>query len=369
MPEVVRLLRQFSRTWPPEYDVARAQIFADVAGGDASPGGTAGSPRDISGRGVQVAGILRTLCGTLGIAELDALFADTTPTPGVNDTAPVLLSSAGGSAVTGEDNGYHLLGLICVLLAGAYEYRALADPGGRELGAAALCYKHALSCFLGDNDDWNAAWTRYMLGVVVSRRGGDPVPLWDQAAAVADAEGDTELMANIERGHADYLRSRGDLNRALVHYGRSVYYGLSLPITLGPEVRVNQYIKASYREMCSHAAKVLAEALLADQAAPREARLAEASRRLSAMLDQWSGAWEPDDRKLAAVFGLARREQAAATVDAIADVAFPPGPDDTGLGFPLSEYLQQISALVRQIRTQPWVRAQRRLDAVLSTFP
>lgn len=368
MPSVVTLLSRFRSTWPREYDVARIRIFAEVAGWTQPSAGAAASLRDIADRGAQVVGVLNELCGTLGISELDALFTDTTPPPEVKDAAPAPLPAAEGSAGTGEGKGHHLLGLICWLLAEAYEYRALAGQDERALGAAARCCQYALSHFLAAGDDWEVAWTHYEFGKVVAQRGGDPVPLWDQATAEADAQGDTDLMANIERALAEHRRSRGELEKALGQYGRAVFYDLATQIIYS-KAAADRVTQASYRETCSYAAKVLAEPLLENQEVPMDERLAEARRRLDAMLAPWGGAWAPDERNLAAAFRSASREAAEATIDAISDAAFPPGPDDADLGFPLTDYHQQVRNLARQIRAQPWVKAQKQLDAVLSRFP
>src|SRR5580658_115713 len=363
MPAVVALLARFQRTWPRQYDVARTVILAEVTGEGAA------SLRDIADRGAQVADILRELCGQLRIGDLDAPFAGTASEPGVGDTAPMDLVTAGGPAVTSEETGHHLLGLICEFLAEGYKYRSLADPGGRALGTAALWFRYALAHFLAAGDDWDAAWTRYEFGMVVSRRGGDPVPVWDQAAAEADAQGDTDLMTNIERALADHLRSRGKLEESLEHYGRVVFYGLATQINGNVKDAADKCTQASYREYCWHAAKVLAEPLLRDQETPPEDRLAEAGRRLEAMLAPWGGSWTPDAAELAAAFGSASREAAEATLDAISHAAFPPGPEDAVIGFPLTDYHQRVRDLVRRTRTQPWVKAQRRLSAVLSRYP
>jgi len=364
MTDVVALLTRFRRTWPRQYDVARTQILAEVAGAYGVPAGL----RDIADRGAQVVDVLRDLCRRLRIDELDSLFADATPLPGVNDTAPVPLTAAGDPTVTDEERRHHLLGLICGFLGEAHRYQSLADASGRALGAAALCERHALAHFLAGGDDWEASWTRYEFGVIVSRRGGDPVPLWDQAAVEADAQGDCDLLACIERARADHLRSRGKPDEALEHFGRSVFYGLAEQIAESVTDAADKCTQAAYREFRSHAAKVLAEALLRDQGTPLAVRVAEAGRRLEVMLAQWGGTWTPDADDLAAAFRSASLEAAEATVDAIGDAAFPPGPDDAVLGFPLTDYYRQVRDLVRRTRTQPWVKMQSRLDALLRKF-
>jgi len=369
MPAVVALLTRFRRAWPRDYDAARVQILAEVAGEATVGSGVAASVRDIADRGANVVEILHKLYGQLHIGQLDTLFTDATPVPGVNDTEPVPLATTGALVVTREDSHHHLLGLTCRFLAWGYQYRALADPGGRALAAAALCHRHALAHFLAAGDVWDAAWTRYEFGRVVSQRGGDPEPLWDQAATEADVQGDPDLLGSVELALADHLRSRGKPEEALKHYGRAVFYSLAGHITENARAAADKWTQAYYRKTCSQAAKVLADALLRDQETPLEDRVAEARRRLEAMLAPWGGSWTPDDSKLTAAFRWASREAAEATVDAIGDAAFPPGPDDAVLGFPLTPYHQRVRDLVRRTRVQPWVKARRRLDDVLSRFP
>jgi Domain of unknown function (DUF4062) len=342
MPEVTRLLGEFRQTYPREHESTRGEILAEIAGSDQAH---ATRRRETARTGAGIIPILQQLCGCLGITELDGLFAD--GTPGQDDPAgpdPEALAAA-------DQTRLHLLGLLCLFLAEGHRFRGFLDPAGAALETATACYRAAESCFGAEDSDWDLAWTRYLHGEVVSALGGDPGPMWDQATDGGDAENDTELLGNIERARADHLRAHGDLEEALRHYGRAVFYGVTQQVTSNLGAGADAYTQAFYREMRLHATRVLAEPLLADPPSPGEAR-----RRLAVMLGQWGGHWQPDPARLDRVFGSASRQAPEQTADAIADAAFFPGPGDAVLGKLDSGYYRQVEDLIQQTVTQPWVK-------------
>lgn len=340
MPEVARLLARFRDTYPREHESTLERLHVEIAGED--PGQAAG-PQATARKGAGVIPVLRELCQCLGITELDALFASDPPGPG--DAAPE----------PDDQTHLHLLGLICLYLAEGHRFRAELEPDGSALAAAEACYRRAESYFLAEEDGWDVGWARYLLGEVVSERGGDPDPLWDQSEDAADEDSDTELLANVERARGDHLRKR-DLNSALVHYGRAVFYGMALQVTSNLDSGADPYTQALYREMQLHAVKVMAEPALHDQASPLDARVAEASRRLKVMLGEWGDSWQPDQGERDEALGEATRKKTEESAAAIAAAAFPPGPGDAVLGEPDSDYYRVVDDLIERTRTQPWVK-------------
>jgi hypothetical protein len=369
MPEITRLLAKFRETYPREHESTREQILAEAG---EHPALTGRFP-EIARGGVTVIPVLQELCRRLGITELDVLFAD--QPPGLSGPAAALFPEAPEAA---GQTRLHLLGLVCLFLAEGHRFRAFLDPAGRALETAAACYQTAESCFEAEDSAWDLAWTRYHHGEVVSGLRGDPGPLWDAAADVADDESDTELLGNVERARADHLRARGNLEEALAHYGRAVFYGLTQQVTSNLDAGADPYTQAFYREMRLHAAKVLAEPVLGSAgSAGIEAGLrgfvagrgrrqrAEGRRRLDVMLAQWGGHWEPEPGPLNRAFralGSAGRQTAEGveameqSFDALADAAFFDGPGDAVLGEPDSKYYRKVSDLIETVGKQPWVR-------------
>jgi energy-coupling factor transporter ATP-binding protein EcfA2 len=348
MPQVTRLLARFRNTYPRDYAANCARIYAEIAGGD--PARTAALERTAR-TGAGILPILTDLCGRLGLTELDDLLSGTRP-------AEAAAGETQGDAPVLDQTRLHLLGLVCLLLAEGHKFTASCSSGeaGQEaLAAADACYLRAEAYFSEEEDDWDVAWTRYLLGEVISLRGGDPAQEWDQAAARADEDSDTELLANIERSRADHERARGDLEGALAHYGRTVFYGVAAQVTSNPVASADAYTQAFYREMCLHATKVLAEPLFADHEPSVDARVAEATRRLQVMLGEWGGHWEPDQAALDGALRHATRQAVEESADAIAGAAFPAGPGDAVLGKPQSRYYRWRSDFIEQTRSQPWV--------------
>lgn len=344
MPEVTRLLTKFRATYPRGHAVALAQIHAEIAGADpAREAGLLETARAGSG----VISVVRDLCACLGITELDALFAD---------TAPVASAVVPGPESDQDKTRLHLLGLICGLLADGHWFRVALEPGDAALAATEACYRHAESYFLAEGDAYSVAYTRYALGEVISERGGDPDQLWDEAAAGGDDDGDTELLANLERARADRLRAHGDLEGALSRYGRVVFYGLAQNVTFNPEAGADVYTQALYRTMRLHATTMLAEPLLADDESPIDARIVESRRRLEVMLNEWGGSWKPEPGPVDQAFRAASREAVEESAGAIADAVFPPGPGDAVLGQPHSRYYREVDDLIEKTRRQPWVK-------------
>ena len=70
---------------------------------------------------------------------------------------------------------------------------------------------------------------------------------WEAAAEAANDDSDTELLANIERARGDHLLAARDLEGALAHYGRAVFYGAALQVTSNLAIGPNAYTKAFYR--------------------------------------------------------------------------------------------------------------------------
>jgi hypothetical protein len=112
-----------------------------------------------------------------------------------------------------------------------------------------------------------------------------------------------------------------------------------------------------------HATKVLTQPLFDESASPADSRLAEARRRLDAMLSEWGGSWKPDQVKLDRALRSARRVAIEESVQAIADAAFPPGPGDAVLEKPDSRYYRELDGLLTEVNTQSWVRGLNRWTA------
>jgi hypothetical protein len=256
MPAVTQRLRSFRETYPREHEATRAQIVAELADDDSAQ---VRQLRATARTAEGIISLLQELCGSLSIIELDGLFSG--GIPGQSEPAgpdPDDLAAA-------DQTRLHLLGLICLFLAEGHRSRAFLDPAGTGLRTAAACYQTAESAFQAEDNAWDIAWTRFLRGEVASARGEDPGPGWDEAADGGDDESDTELLGNIERARADHLRAHGDLEAALMHYGRAVFYGVTQQVTSNLGVGADAYTQAFYLEMRLHAAKMLAEPLLADQ--------------------------------------------------------------------------------------------------------
>ena len=369
MPEVTRLLTKFRETYPRELESARMETLAKMAGDD--PARAAGL-RETASTGVGIILILRKLCGRLGITELDTLFTSTTPmasatAPEASATAPEASATAPEASATApapeqepapDQTRLHLLGLICLFLAEGHRFAAYlsAEPGQADLAAAEACYRRAESYFRAEDDAWDTAWTRYLLGEVISLRGGDPAQVWEEAENGADEESDTELLAQVERARGDHLSDRGDLEGALRQYGRAVFYGAALQITSNLEAGADAYTQAMHREMRLHAVKILAEPLLHDPGSSLDDRVSEAKRRLEVMLREWGGHWKPEPGPLDLAFRSASLDAVEDSADAIAAAAFPPEPGDAVLGKPDSRYYREINDLIEKTRARPWVK-------------
>jgi Domain of unknown function (DUF4062) len=349
MSQIAALLTEFRRSLPRKHESIVARLYAQIAGG--APERAAGL-RENARRGASVIPVLRELCACLGITELDALFGDAPPEPddaGQPDDAPVT-----------DQTRLHLLGLLCLFLAQGHWFRAELEPEGTALAAAESCYRRAESCFTEELDSYDVALTRNLLGQVISERGGDPGEIWEKAEEVADDESDTELLGNIERARAEHLRLHGDLDGALVHYGRAVFYGMAMQVTSNLAAGADPYTQAFYREVGLFATKVLIDPVLHDQGPSQDARLTEARRRLAVMLGEWGGSWEPDPVRVDQALREASQQDTEKFARAIADAAFPPGPGNAVLRKPGSGYYRQIHDLIEKTRSQPWVKGLRR---------
>jgi len=341
MPEVTRLLGEFRKTYPREHESTRGEILAEIAGDDPA---RAGQLRETAQTGAGIIPILQQLCLSLGITELDGLF---------DDQASRQSQPAGPAKHALEAAGQtrlHMLGLLCLFLAEGHRFRAFLNPKGTALKTATACYLTAEACFGAEESDWDLAWTRYLHGEVVSALRRNPGSRWDKAADGGHAESDTELLGNIERARADHLRAHGDLEAALTHYGRAVFYGLTQQVTSNLELGADAYTQAFYREMRLHAAKVLVESLLADPLSPDEAR-----HRLDVMLGQWGGHWKPVPGPLNKALRSASQKKPE-SADAVADAAFFPGPGDAVLLKPDLDYYRRVNDLVEKIGQQSWVK-------------
>jgi hypothetical protein len=352
MWEVARLLAEFRDKYPREHEVTVARLHAEFSSDPAHAVGLQETART----GADIIPILKNLCDHLRITELDALFADV-PLPESAAEAPSAESTFGEEP--GEESGdgetrLHLLGLICLFVAEGHRFRASLEPGGAALAAAEACYRRAEDYFQQGGDDWDQAWTRYLLGGVLLNRGEDPEPVWEAAAETANVDSDTELLANIERARGDHLLAADDLEGALAHYGHAVFYGVALQVTSNLDIGPDAYTKAFYREICLHATKPLAQPLFEESALTADGRLAETKRRLNVMLAEWGDDWKPDERKLDEAFGSADRrivEQFAG----IAAAAFWPAPGEADLGEPDSRYYQSVNDLIEKTEAQDWV--------------
>lgn len=345
MRAVIRLLTKLHSTYPREYKTGREQVLAEIAGNDPVRDEKV---RKINRAGAEIIDVLRELCGKLGITDLDALFTDCP-----HDAVP--------ADPEVDEHLAHLLGLMCLFLADGHLYRAAQDPDGRALATAERCYLRAESYFQADRDSWDLAWTHYLLGVVTARRSGSTAG-WDAASDEADEEGDTELLANIERARADHLRAQGSLDEALTHYGRALFYALTLQITSNVEAGADHYTQSFYDDIRLRAVQAFAEPLYRDEGQDQAVRLAEAERRLRLLLAPWGESWAPDQAVVANALGSASRDDVAGTADRISAAAFPRGPEDEELGRPEAGYHRDVRSIVEQTRTQPWVRGLKSVD-------
>jgi hypothetical protein len=345
MPGVTRLLTRFRQIYPREHEANRAEILAEIAGDAAR----AAAVRKTSSTGASILPILQDLCGHLGITELDALFTSAAPSETVSAAAP-------GDEPAPDQTRLHLLGLMSLFLAESHRFAAYSpgEAGQAALAAAEACYRRAESYFLAEEDFWDVAWMRCLLGEVISLRGGDPAPVWDQAIVGGNEDSDTELLGDTEQARAAHLYSR-DLEGALTHYGRAVFYGLALQATSNLEQGADAFTQAFYREMRLDATKVLAEPLLADGEAALDVRVAEARRRLDLMIGEWGDHWKPEPAVLDRALRSAARETVEEAADAIAAAAFPPEPGDAVLGQPQSRYYRWLDDFIEQASTQSWV--------------
>jgi Domain of unknown function (DUF4062) len=365
MPQVARLLAEFRAAYPPVHEAMVTRLHDEIASGAPDP---TASIRATAVRAARVIPILRDLCGTLGITELDALFTGTPEEPGRDtgsgDGRGSRDGAGPGDVRSADRTRLLLLGLVGEFLSDAYSLCGELAPDGTVLEAAIAAVEYTESCFLTAEDGYRLAWARFLHGQVLFARGGDPEPLWHEAEAAGDRESDSELLANIERSRAVRLRARGDLDGALAHYGRAVFFGLA-QITANLGFSADPYTQAYYREICLHATTMLAWPLLHDHESALDARLAEARRRLAVMLGEWGGSWQPDQGKLDAALRAASRadrEDVEKSARAIADAAFPLGPGDALIGKPGADYYSRLGELIDKTRTQPWVKALGRWD-------
>jgi broad-specificity NMP kinase len=353
--EVARLLAKFRNTYPREHEVTVARLHAEFPGSDPAK---AVALRETARTGAGIIPILKKLCDQLRIAELDALFGDVAP-PESAAEAPSAESASGEEPGEESDDGEtrrHLLGLISLFVAEGYRFEATLEPGGTALAAAESCYRRAVRYFEEEDDDWDLAWTRYLLGGVLFKRGKDPEAAWEAAAEAADVASDTELLANIERARGDHLLAAGDLEGALAHYGHAVFYGAALQVTSNIDIGPDAYTKAFYREICLHATKPLAQPLFEETALTADGCLAETKRRLHVMLAEWGDHWRPDERKLDEAFGSADRRNIEQFAGTIAAAAFWPAPGEADLGQPESRYYQLVNDFIEKTEAQPWVK-------------
>jgi hypothetical protein len=339
--------------------VTVARLHAEFAGSDSSDGVRL---QETARTGARIIPILKELCGHLRITELDALFA-AVPPPETTAEAPLAESTFGdepGEESVDRTTRLHLLGLICLFLAEGHRFEACLEPGGAALATAEACYRRAESYFEEGADEWDLAWTRYLLGAVLFARGKDPEAVWEAAAKTADADSDTELLANIERARGDHLLAAGDLEGALAHYGRAVFYAAALQVTSNLEVGPDAYTKAFYREICLHATSPLARPLLEESATTADGRLAETKRRLNVMLAEWGDCWTPDEGRLDEAVGSADRPSVEQFAGMIAAAVFWPPPGEADLGQPDSHYCHVVNELIEKTQAQQWVKGLRR---------
>jgi hypothetical protein len=361
LQKVAQLLAEFRNKYPREHEVTVARLHAEVAGGD--PTQVAGL-RKTASRGAKILPILKNLCHQLRITELDALLADVSSPEGTGE-APAAESTSGdepGEESGGGETPLHLLGLICLFLAEGHRFKASLETKGAGLTSAKTCYEKALSYFVEEKIVWDQSWTRYLLGAVLFKLEEDPDEMWDAAAKGAHEESDTELLANIERARGDRLLADDDLNGALLHYGRAVFYAVALQITSNLTTGPDAYTKAFYREICLYATKPLVQPLFEVSASTVDSRLAETKRRLNVMLAEWGDHWKPDERKLDKALGADRRS-IEDFASGIAAAAFWRAPGEADLGQPDSGYYRSINELIEKMEPQQWVQGQQRRQA------
>jgi hypothetical protein len=361
LQKVAQLLAEFRNKYPREHEVTVARLHAEVAGGD--PTQVAGL-RKTASRGAKILPILKNLCHQLRITELDALLADVSSPEGTGE-APSVASISGeepGEESSAGGTPLHLLGLICLFLAEGHRFKASLETEGAGLASAKTCYEKALSYFVEEKIVWDQSWTRYLLGAVLFKLEEDPDEMWDAAAEGAHEEGDTELLANIERARGDRLLADDDLNGALLHYGRAVFYAVALQITSNLTTGPDAYTKAFYREICLYATKPLVQPLFEVSASTVDSRLVETKRRLNVMLAEWGDHWKPDERKLDKALGADRRS-VEDFASGIAAAAFWRAPGEADLGQPDSCYYRSINELIEKMGPQQWVKGLQRWQA------
>jgi Domain of unknown function (DUF4062) len=361
LQKVAQLLAEFRNKYPREHDVTVARLHAEVAGGD--PTQVAGL-RKTASRGAKILPILKNLCHQLRITELDGLLADVSSPEGTAEATSVASISGEEPGEESSDGGtpLHLLGLICLFLAEGHRFKASLETEGAGLTSAKTCYEKALSYFVKEKSVWDQSWTRYLLGAVLFKLEEDPDEVWDAAAEGAHEESDTELLANIERARGDRLLADDDLNGALLHYGRAVFYAVALQITSNLTTGPDAYTKAFYREICLYATKPLVQPLFEVSASTVDSRLAETKRRLNVMLAEWGDHWKPDERKLDKALGADRRS-VEDFASGIAAAAFWRAPGEADLGQPDSCYYRSINELIEKMEPQQWVKGLQRRQA------
>jgi hypothetical protein len=361
LQKVAQLLAEFRNKYPREHDVTVARLHAEVAGGD--PAKAAGLLKTAR-RGAKILPILKNLCHQLRITELDALLADVSSPEGTAEAPSVASISGEEPGEESSDGGtpLHLLGLICLFLAEGHRFNASPETEGAGLTSAKTCYEKALSYFVEEKSVWDQSWTRYLLGAVLFKLEEDPDEVWDAAAEGANDESDTELLANIERARGDRLLADDDLNGALLHYGRAVFYAVALQITSNLTTGPDAYTKAFYREICLYATKPLVQPLFEVSASTVDSRQAETKRRLNVMLAEWGDHWKPDELKLDKALGADRRS-VEDFASGIAAAAFWRAPGEADLGQPDSGYYRSINELIEKMEPQQWVKGLQRRQA------
>jgi hypothetical protein len=356
--KVAELLADFRKTYPREHEVTVARLHAEFAGSDPTD---AVDLEETARKGSDIIPILRKLCDHLRITELDALLVDP---PTLESVAEATSAEGASGEEPGEQSDdretrLHLLGLICLFVAEGRRFQASLEPASSALAAAEACYRRAEFYFKEEEDNtFDLAWTHYQLGKVLFEGGKDPEPVWEEAANAAGKDGDTELLANIERSRGDYLLARRDLEGALGHYGHAVFYGIANQVTSNLNEGPDAYTKAFYREICLRATKPL----FGESASTEDGRLAETKRRLDVMLAPWGDYCKPKERarKLDEVFGSADRRNVVQFAGAIAAAAFWAAPGETDLGRPDSGYCQSVNDLIEKTEAQKWVQGLER---------
>jgi hypothetical protein len=129
----------------------------------------------------------------------------------------------GDPAELAEPERRHVRGLIETFLAHAARY---ASKDASAFANALEHYDAAIGLFETDEDEWDAAWTRFERAELRVEHGQADVARadWQRSADLVAELKDEELAANLHRLAADAHAAAGDLDSAFAAHGRAVLH-------------------------------------------------------------------------------------------------------------------------------------------------